>query len=134
MMHILVVDDDDGSLRGMQIALEMLGHTCDTYTDPIEAMRDCIGLGYIDKYDALVTDIQMPTLNGIRLAGLLQYLVPELKIVVISGSATEDTKQELAQYGFYTLLHKPVSAQQLSAALQKEFSGISAASRKNIVN
>jgi len=134
MMHILVVDDDAGSLLGMQIALEMLGHTCDTYTDPIEAMRDCIGLGYIDKYDALVTDIRMPTLNGMRLAGLLQYLEPELKVVVISGYVNEETKQELEQYGFYTLLHKPVSAQQLSAALQREFCGSGAASRGNMVN
>lgn len=133
-MHILIVDDDGGSLRGMQIALEMLGHTCDTYTDPIEAMRDCMGLGYIDKYDALVTDIQMPALNGIRLAGMLKYLDPELKIVVVSGSATENAKQELEQYGFHTLLPKPVSAQQLAVALQKEFSGNDAASRKNIAN
>lgn len=117
-MHILLVDDDAGSLRGMQIALEMLGHTCDTYTDPIEAMRDCVGLGYINKYDAVITDIQMPTVDGIRLAGLLQFLLPGLKVIIVSGFVNEDTMQELSQNGFKTLLTKPVSAQELSAALQ----------------
>lgn len=117
-MHILLVDDDAGSLRGMQIALEMLGHTCDTYTDPIEAMRDCVGLGYINKYDAVITDIQMPTVDGIRLAGLLQFLLPGLKVIIVSGFVNEDTMKELSQNGFKTLLTKPVSAQELSAALQ----------------
>ncbi len=133
-MHILLIDDDAGSLLGMQIAIEMLGHTCDTYTDPIAAMRDCIGLGYIDKYDALVTDIRMPALDGIRLASLLQFLVPELTIIVVSGFVNEDTRQEIKQYGFHTVLHKPVSAQQLSAALQQPISGSSSeGTKENIV-
>lgn len=128
-MHILLIDDDAGSLLGMQIALEMLGHTCDTYTDPIAAMRDCIGLGYIDKYDALVTDIRMPALDGIRLASLLKFLVPELTVIIVSGFVHEDTRKEIKQYGFSTVLNKPVSAQQLSAALQ-QFSGSSSAGTK----
>lgn len=134
-MHILVVDDDAGSLLGMQIALEMLGHTCDTYTNPIEAMRDCIGLGYIYKYDAVVTDIRMPTLDGIRLAGLLRFLVPNLTIIIVSGSVNQATQEELKQYDFNTVLLKPVSAQQLAAALQLQSNGSNAAdATKSIVS
>ena len=118
-MHILLVDDDAGSLLGMKIALEILGHTCDTYTDPLQAMRDCIGLGYIYKYDAVVTDIHMPTIDGIKFAGLLQFLVPELKVVIVSGFVNTDTLQAVRKRGISTLLHKPVSAQELSTALQQ---------------
>lgn len=118
-MHILLVDDDAGSLLGMQIALEILGHTCDTYTDSLQAMRDCIGLGYIYKYDAVVTDIRMPTIDGIKFAGLMQFLVPELKVVIVSGFVNKDTRQAIRERGLNRLLHKPVSAQELSAALQE---------------
>ena len=117
-MHILLVDDDAGSLLGMKIALEILGHTCDTYTDPLQAMRDCIGLGYIYKYDAVITDIHMPAIDGIKLAGLLQFLVPELKVVIISGFVNDDIRQHAKHHGFSTLLPKPVSIQELSASLQ----------------
>jgi DNA-binding NarL/FixJ family response regulator len=65
----------------------------------------------------------MPTLDGIRLASLLQFLVPKLKVVVVSGCLDKEAKQELKQYGFNAILHKPVSVQQLSAALQSEVSG-----------
>lgn len=117
-MHILLLDDDVGSLRGMEIALEILGHTCDSYTDSLQAMHDCIGLGHIAKYDAVVTDIRMPLLDGIKLAGLLQFLAPELKVVVVSGFINEDSLQAAQKYGFSKLLHKPVSVQELAAALQ----------------
>lgn len=117
-MHILLVDDDAGSLLGMQIALELLGHTCDTYTSPLKAMRECVGLGNLYKYNAVITDLRMPDINGIQLAGLLQFLLPELKVIIVSGFASEDTVHEVKQRGFNALLNKPVGVNELAAALQ----------------
>jgi hypothetical protein len=42
-MHVLLIDDDGGSLLGMQIAIECLGHTCNTYIDPRMVVRNFIG-------------------------------------------------------------------------------------------
>ncbi|SDF82138.1 response regulator [Sporomusa acidovorans] len=118
-MHILLVDDDAGSLLGMKIALELLGHTCDTYTEPLKAMRDCIDLGNNHNYDAVVTDLRMPDIDGLKFAGVIQLLLPELKVIIVSGFMSEDIAQEVRLRGFHTLLHKPVSVNELAAALRR---------------
>ena len=51
-MHVLLIDDDGGSLLGMQIAIECLGHTCNTYTDPRMVVQHFIGQEDIKQCDS----------------------------------------------------------------------------------
>ncbi len=117
-MHVLLIDDDIGSLLGMQIAIESIGYTCDTYSDPLKVVQDCLEKELIKKYDAIITDFSMPTIDGIRLARLIRCLEPRLKIVIVSGFANEETVQAISENGFGTLLYKPVCAAKLAQTLQ----------------
>lgn len=82
-MNILLVDDDDGSLEGMQTALHMLKHTCDAYCDPCEAVKN-----YPDHtYDLIMTDVYMPSMNGFKMVRKLREVNPKAVVIFMSGQA-----------------------------------------------
>lgn len=71
-MKILLIDDDVGSLHGMQLALRMLRHLCDAYTNPVEAVENYAAT----SYDLVITDIYMPQLDGFMLADEIHAVNP----------------------------------------------------------
>ena len=81
-LKVLLVDDDAGSLRGMQLALFMLKHICDAYSDPCEAVKNYPN----HTYDLVITDIYMPTIDGFTLAKTIRCVNPKAKIIFISDT------------------------------------------------
>ena len=84
-MKILLIDDDVGSLHGMQLALRMLRHLCDAYTNPVEAVENYSAT----SYDLVITDIYMPHLDGFMLADEIHAVNPAANILFMSGAAAE---------------------------------------------
>ena len=84
-MKILLIDDDVGSLHGMQLALRMLRHLCDAYTNPVEAVENYAAAAY----DLVITDVYMPQLNGFMLADEIHAVNPAANILFMSGAAAE---------------------------------------------
>ncbi|HEX3665044.1 MAG TPA: response regulator [Rhizomicrobium sp.] len=64
--------------------------------------------------ELLVSDIKMPGLNGIELAEAGLKLRPELKILLMTGYATENLPDSLRERGL-EILRKPFDFDQLSA-------------------
>jgi len=115
-VKILLVDDDAGSLRGMQLALIMLKHDCDAYSDPVEAVANYL----CHEYDLVITDICMPVMNGFALAERIWGVDSTSKIIFISGYAAEMMeKQEAGEGGIF--LQKPVDFCQLKEVLDNVF-------------
>ena len=81
MARILLADDDRGALDLVRRALEMDGHAVTTADDGNEALAH---LGRA-TFDVLVTDVQMPGLDGIALAKAAVAQRPGLKMVMMSG-------------------------------------------------
>ena len=81
MARILLADDDRGALDLVRRALEMDGHSVTTADDGNEALAHLGGA----TFDVLVTDVQMPGLDGIALAKAAVAQRPGLKMVMMSG-------------------------------------------------
>lgn len=103
-MKILLVDDDAGSLRGMQLALIMLKHICDAYSDPCQAVKNYSN----HTYDLVITDIYMPTINGFTLAKTIRCVNPKAKIIFISGQSSEMMDRETCNDAERLFLRKPI--------------------------
>jgi DNA-binding NtrC family response regulator len=117
-MHILLVDDDAGSLAGMQTALQILGHTCDTYSNPKDALLG--SYGRVNEYGAVVTDFKMPEIDGISMVKRLTEEAPEMKVVVVSGLSKDRIKREAQKNGIVgEVISKPLNIIELSNALLK---------------
>ena len=81
MARILLADDDKGSLDLVRRALELEGHTVVTAEDGSEALA----LVEPGGFDLLVTDVQMPGLDGIELARRASARYPAMRLVLMSA-------------------------------------------------
>ena len=91
--RILLVDDDD-TVRA--IAAELLrdaGYVVREAGSAEEALRQIEGEA--GRWDLLVTDMDMPGMNGVQLAGHLQARLAGLKVLVISGRDPQEFRPAL---------------------------------------
>ncbi|MEW6753448.1 MAG: response regulator [Candidatus Latescibacterota bacterium] len=79
-MHILLVDDDADNRRTIGTALRQRGHSVREVADGLLAL-----LYLDDEVDLLVTDVEMPGLDGMSLLRTLRERFGELPVIVMSG-------------------------------------------------
>ena len=100
--------------------------TCLQLDELLEALRT-------DTFDVLLTDVQMPAMNGFDLLRLLRASnIPQAKTIpVIAVTARSDMKrEEFLQHGFAGSLHKPFTVNELLAeigVLQADIATVDAA-------
>ena len=82
-MRILIVDDDPDILVLIAAYLAGAGHVVETTTSSRDASRRLKQ----DRYDALVTDILLPDIDGLELVRLVRGYNPDIWIVAISGGS-----------------------------------------------
>lgn len=71
------------------------------------------------KPDVLITDINMPFMDGLALAGIVKQEFPQMKIVVISAHSDFEYAQRAIQAGVERYLLKPISRSVLQKVLQE---------------
>ncbi len=97
---ILVVDDDDEARQVLIWTLEGAGYQVEGARDGIEAVERL----NLQSYALVLTDYQMPRLNGLKLLALCQAVWPETPVVLLSGS---DEAAAACRLGAYAYLRKP---------------------------
>lgn len=109
---IAVVDDDPRVLESLEDLLESSGYIVQSYTSA-EALleQDLFG------WDALITDIAMPGLNGFALRDLVLEARRGVPIIMITGR--DDLMEQVRTKGTGVYFRKPFDAQDLVAALGK---------------
>lgn len=118
-LHILLIDDDRIQLTLTSAMLAQSGITsvaCLQLDELLEALRT-------DTFDALLTDVQMPAMNGFDLLNLLRASnIPQAKTIpVIAVTARSDMqREEFLKHGFAGSLHKPFMVNELLAELDIE--------------
>jgi CheY-like chemotaxis protein len=98
---ILVADDDSAILSLLADLLSQHEFAVVTATDGAQALACAHDLG--DKIDLLLTDFEMPHMNGVQLAAAVRQFVPHISVVLMSGS----DHLEAAAEGCSTFLSKP---------------------------
>ena len=114
MAKILVVEDDMSEQVLLQRLLASAGHSVVIAADGSQAL-DRIRE---EKIDAVVTDLRMPVLNGLRLIRELREAGDTIPIVAISGENADQLM--LAQdYGANAGLTKPLNRDDLLDVLNR---------------
>ena len=81
--RILVVDDDEAVRDAVCDVLTELGYAA----EPARDGADALGRFRPGRYRLVVTDLAMPTMNGLQLARRLRALEPAIPILVFSAAA-----------------------------------------------
>jgi PAS domain S-box-containing protein len=118
-LRLLLVDDDPVLLKALSDALENDGHIVTAVNDGgggIEAFRACQAAG---GFDAVVTDLGMPYVDGRRVAAAIKGLSATTPVILLTGwgqglLADEDIPPHVDQ-----VLSKPPKLRELRAALAR---------------
>ena len=116
MAHrILLVEDHTASRTTLAILLETSGYDVDTAANGREAIELLARYGY----DVVVSDIQMPTMDGIELYHQIQHRWPSLarRVVFMTAHRTPDSPQTDSKGSPLPVLWKPFSVQRLREAV-----------------
>ena len=112
--RLLLIDDDPLQLSMMEAMLKQSPLVVTTCNHPDEFFI------YLQQqqYDVIITDIQMPAMNGIDLINKIKEFPNAAQVPVIAMTARSDMDAELlSQHGFATCLHKPFASKELLSVI-----------------
>ena len=112
---VLVVDDDHHVLESILLLLSAHGYKVLT-ADNAEAALD--KLRYLDV-DIVLTDIRMPGMNGIELAGKIHALDPEMPVLIMTAYAELEVAIEAVKRGAFDFIMKPLNPDYLVHTVRK---------------
>jgi putative nucleotidyltransferase with HDIG domain len=100
---ILVVDDDTNVREIVSTFLKYYDFTVDTAGDGVEALQ----MVKKDSYDLILSDIQMPRMDGLTLAGEVQKYLPDTIVILMTGYASINTAVEAIKRDVFDYVLKP---------------------------
>ena len=116
----MVVDDEFDIVMIIRRYLERWGFNVDTFTNPLHALQ--VFKANPDRYSLVLTDIRMPEMSGIRLAGLLQAIKSDIKVVIMTAYEVtpEELQEHLPTITHQDILQKPFKLLQICTAVKKQ--------------
>ncbi|WP_081069264.1 ATP-binding protein [Burkholderia diffusa] len=114
-LRILVVDDRVENLKLIRAQLLSLGHEADI-ADGGGAALYCFDE---TRHDMVITDLNMPGMDGVTLARCLRAQGTAIPIVMLTGDAADETYALCQEVGVDRVLIKPASLDVLAQTLQQ---------------
>ena len=113
---IMIIDDEEMLVDMMQQVLGQLGYRVDAYTESrkaLEAFR-----ARPTGVDLIITDMTMPEMTGIALAGAVRAVRPDIPVILCTGYNEQVNEGNAASMGIQALIMKPVGMQQLAETIR----------------
>ncbi|MDX1764182.1 MAG: response regulator [bacterium] len=126
--HILIVDDEPAILFTLAFVLRTHGYKVSQAQNGSEAL-EMVQKAWDEglPFDLVMTDIQMPKLNGIGLIDALKAKGMTIPIFVLTGSRDTELMKRLMNKGCCGFLYKPCDfreiARQVKSILEPKASG-----------
>jgi CheY-like chemotaxis protein len=73
--------------------------------------------------DVIVSDLHMPEMDGLELLRLIKQGRPQSRVIILSGGATPEEREQLKAEGAFEVLSKPTDANALVDSIQRALSG-----------
>ncbi|MFZ5572588.1 MAG: response regulator [Thermodesulfobacteriota bacterium] len=134
MKHVLIVDDD-AVTRGL------LSRVLKPHSDYFEVMtskdgKDAVAVIQQTKIDLVITDLQMPEMDGFALMAYINEYYPEIPVFVMTAFGGSEIKSKAESVGSIKYFEKPLNIdiitecilEELSAGAEGRIQGISLAS------
>lgn len=115
-LDILIVDDNVGSAFMMAEVLKRAGHQVRVAVGGNEAIRAAVA----QAPDAILMDINLPDLGGVEAARRIKTLMPQVKVIGISGVHIPP-EMEGDMLIFTDRLQKPIPPEELLSTLDHLF-------------
>jgi len=125
--RVLVVDDSISIRKYVQRFLDRSGYNVETATDGMNALEALAK----EKYDAVITDLEMPVMHGYDLIAEMKRnpVFMSIPIIVLTSRAGDKHRQKAVDMGAQDYLVKPFEEQEMLEALRRLLAGAALAAR-----
>lgn len=118
MYKVLIVDDESIIRKGIKNIINWKQMDCEVCADASDGIE---GIELIKKYlpEIIITDIRMPGLDGLSMIKQVKSIVPNTKIIILTGYRDFDYVQEAIKCGAFDFLLKPTRIEELTTVLTR---------------
>jgi len=121
---LLIVDDEKYITQLLSELLES-DYTVDSAADGIQAFNKIKN----EKFDLMLTDINMPNLDGLQLLRLVRESHPDTVVIMMSGLATTDNVIDALNSGAAYFLKKPFKIEEIHKIIKQKLGSVSDSSK-----
>ncbi len=114
-MRILVVDDEPRICHLIEELLKLEGYQIDVSFSGIEALQMIRSF----NYHLLLTDLEMPGVDGLELARKAKKQDPEIRVIMVAGNTAIDTTVQSLRHGVDIYITKPFNIFELKKAVKQ---------------
>jgi signal transduction histidine kinase/FixJ family two-component response regulator len=112
---VLIVDDDAALLQALPATVRL--RMRDVQVDTADSAQIALERIAATDYDAIVTDVKMPGIDGLALLHEIQALRPETPTLLITGHGENDLAIQALRGGAYDFIQKPIDRNYFIASL-----------------
>jgi FixJ family two-component response regulator len=113
---VAVVDDDQGVLQSLECLLESADYAVRLFA----SATALLGSGCLAQVECLISDIDMPGMDGFELLRIVHAIRPQLPIILITGYPDRLTRLPALEGVTPRLFTKPFQGSELLAAIGDE--------------
>lgn len=113
-LRILVVDDDEALRTALADALAKAGYSVSIASNGKQGLEEIMK----QHFEVVVTDFQMPLMNGLELLACCRQHAATTPVIVISGAA-RDLEQVAVACGAFGVIPKPLSPRTVVQMVQR---------------
>lgn len=117
MKKILVVDDESTARALLKKILSEVGFNVILASSGSEAIKKI----ELTKFDAVLTDLNMPEMSGVELTKKILELEPEMIVILLTGFGTIRSAIDSIKAGAYEYLTKPINKDELILVFNRAF-------------
>lgn len=114
MANILLIDDERGIRNTLGEILTMEGYNVTVAEDGAKGIEAFTN----GDFDAVLTDIKMPNMDGMEVLSKLTEMKPDCPVIMISGHGDIDTAVECIKKGAYDFIQKPPDLNRVTITLK----------------
>lgn len=113
-MKVLIVEDERKLLRLLKEGLDLLGYVTDVAKDGEEALD----LAYVEAYDIIILDINLPKKDGFEVLRDIRQFNKEVNIIMLTARSDIDDRVKGLDYGANDYMTKPFDLKELDARMR----------------
>jgi len=113
--HVMIVDDEESILEWLSIALKKEGYQIDCAANGEEALK----LFKQKKYDAIITDIKMPKVDGIELLKEIKSIDPSANVIMTTAFGSMESAIDALRGGASDYITKPFKIEEVKLRITK---------------
>jgi len=115
-MRILIVDDNSSIRKTIGETLEEAGYVCCFAENGLEAIKECLK----SKFQLIVTDIDMPMIDGLKFIQRIRASekTRDIPVIILTSRKDAETIYQARELGVHNYVLKPIDPNALLARVR----------------